>query len=77
MLKFFTFRLLAALAGYGVYAFAQPRVDARTAVTPIASSPRPASHSPGFTVRRIERCTFAVSALGAGRLQTENDTALE
>ena len=38
MLKFCAFPLLAALAGYGLYAFAQPRVDARTAVTPIASS---------------------------------------
>jgi hypothetical protein len=38
MLKFFAFPLLTALAGYGLYAFAQPRVDARTAVAPIPSS---------------------------------------
>jgi hypothetical protein len=38
MLKFFAVPLLSALAGYGLYAFAQPRVDARTAITPIGSS---------------------------------------
>ncbi len=38
MVKFLALPLLAALAGYGLYAFAQPRVDARTAVTPIGTS---------------------------------------
>ena len=38
MLKFFAVAVLSALAGYGLYAFAQPRVDARTAATPIGTS---------------------------------------
>ncbi len=38
MLKLAVSLLLTALAGYGVFAFAQGRTDLRTAVTPIGSS---------------------------------------
>ena len=38
MTKFLALPLLAALAGYALYAFAQPRLDVRAAVTPIGSS---------------------------------------
>jgi hypothetical protein len=38
MLKFAVFLLLAALIGFCLHAFAQPRQEVRSAVTPIGSS---------------------------------------
>jgi hypothetical protein len=38
MLKFPVLLVLATLTGFGLHAFAQPRLDARSAVTPIGSS---------------------------------------
>jgi len=65
MLKFLAVTLLSALAGYGLYAFAQPRVDARTAITPIGSS---SSNGVSFAwfYDAAERTVYVCRAGGGG-----------
>jgi hypothetical protein len=61
MIKIVGLLLVAAIATYGLYAFAQIRADVRPSMTPIGSSSSNGISLPGFTTAPSERFSFAVS----------------